>query len=77
MWLRPNLPVVESEATCINGKTDEFGYETVVDKLPIHDIHTTGLHLMELDHEQLTYLLNGSDFRLTDVCGEMVQAVLA
>jgi hypothetical protein len=59
------------------GETDEFGYEAAIDKVNIHDIHATVLHLMGLDHEQLTYRFNGRDFRLTDVSGEVVHAVLA
>ena len=43
----------------------------------IHDFHATVLHLMGLDHERLTYRFNARDFRLTDVSGEVLQAVLA
>jgi hypothetical protein len=58
------------------GETDEFGFEAVVDKVHLHDIHATILHLMGLDHELLTYFHQGRDERLTDVYGKVVQAVL-
>jgi hypothetical protein len=59
------------------GKTDEFGCQAVEDKVHVHDLHATILHLMGLDHEKLTYRYSGRDFRLTDVHGTVVKAVLA
>jgi hypothetical protein len=59
------------------GATDEFGHKAAVDKVHIHDLHATWLHLLGVDHEKLTYRFNGRDFRLTDVHGKVVQAVLA
>ena len=59
------------------GATDEHGYEAVEDKCHIHDWHATILHLLGLDHEQLTYRYAGRDFRLTDVHGNVVREILA
>jgi hypothetical protein len=58
------------------GETDEFGFRAVSDKVHVHDLHATLLHLMGFDHTQLTYRHAGRDYRLTDVYGEVVQAVL-
>ena len=59
------------------GETDEFGYNAVVDKVHMHDLHATILHLLGLDHERLTYRFAGRDFRLTDVHGEIVTGLFA
>ena len=59
------------------GKTDEVGYEAAVDKVSVHDLHATILHLTGVDHERLTYRFNGRDFRLTDVYGNVVRDILA
>jgi len=59
------------------GATDEFGYAAVENKVHVHDLHATILHLMGLDHEKLTYRYSGRDFRLTDVRGRVVREVLA
>ncbi len=59
------------------GETDELGYESVKDRTHLHDLHATILHLMGLDHTQLTYRYAGRDFRLTDVHGRVVKEVLA
>jgi hypothetical protein len=59
------------------GQTDEVGFKSVVDRVSIHDLHATILHLMGLDHKRLTYRYNGRDFRLTDVYGTVVQQILA
>jgi hypothetical protein len=60
-----------------HGETDEYGHRAVVDKVHIHDLHATVLHLLGLNHERLTYRYSGRDFRLTDVHGKVVQAILA
>ena len=60
-----------------HGATDEHGYEAVEDKCHIHDWHATILHLLGLDHEQLTYRYAGRDFRLTDVHGNVMTDILA
>jgi len=54
------------------GKTDEYGYEAVENKVHLHDLHATILYAMGLDHERLTYRHAGRDFRLTDVHGRIV-----
>ena len=59
------------------GATDEFGYKAVDRKVSVHDIHATVLHLMGLDHENLTYRFNGRDFRLTDVAGRVLTPILS
>ncbi len=59
------------------GQTDEFGYEAVENKVHMHDLHATILHLMGLDHRQLTYRYAGRDFRLTDVHGRIVHDIIA
>ena len=59
------------------GETDEYGYYAVRDKVHLHDLHATILHLMGLDHERLTYRHQGRDFRLTDVHGEVVHDIIA
>jgi len=59
------------------GETDEFGFEAVVDRVHLHDLHATILHLMGMDHERLTYFHQGRDESLTDVFGNVVTGVLA
>ena len=59
------------------GETDELGFNVVKDKVHVHDLHATLLHLMGFDHTKLTYRFQGRDFRLTDVHGEVVQKLLA
>jgi hypothetical protein len=60
-----------------HGATDEFGFAAVQDKVHVHDLHATILHLLGIDHEKLTYRFAGRDFRLTDVYGEVVKPILA
>ena len=60
-----------------HGQTDEIGLKAAVDRVSVNDLHATILHLLGFDHEQLTYRLNGRDFRLTDVAGEVVRSVVA
>jgi len=59
------------------GATDEFGQKAVENKVHMHDLHATLLHLLGLDHERLTYRYAGRDFRLTDVHGRIVKEILA
>jgi uncharacterized protein (DUF1501 family) len=59
------------------GETDELGYNVARDPVDVHDLHATVLHLMGFDHTKLTYSFQGRDFRLTDVSGNVVQALLA
>ena len=59
------------------GETDDFGYHAVKDKVQVHDLHATALHLLGFDHKKLTYRFGGRDMRLTDVHGELVEKALA
>ncbi len=59
------------------GKTDDFGYNITEDPVSWHDFHATLLHLMGIDHKRLTYRFEGRDYRLTDVHGERIPALLA
>ena len=59
------------------GATDDYGYKAVENKVEIHDLHATMLYLLGLDHERLTYRFGGRDYRLTDVHGHVVKAILA
>jgi uncharacterized protein (DUF1501 family) len=59
------------------GSTDELGGVAVENKVHMHDLHATILHLLGLDHEQLTYRFAGRDFRLTDVHGDVVHGILS
>jgi hypothetical protein len=59
------------------GKTDEIGYAAVEDRVHVHDLQATVLHLLGLDHTKLTFRFQGRDFRLTDVHGEVVKKLLA
>ena len=59
------------------GRTDELGFRTVEDRVHVHDLHATVLHLLGFDHTKLTYRFQGRDFRLTDVSGEVVEKLLA
>ena len=59
-----------------HGSTDEFGYFAQDNKVHMHDLHATILHILGIDHEKLTYRYAGRDFRLTDVYGEVVSDIL-
>ncbi len=59
------------------GETDEFGFKAVVNRMHVHDLHATILHLLGIDHERLTYRHAGRDYRLTDVYGRVVNEILA
>lgn len=59
------------------GATDEWGYRATENPLEMHDLHATMLHLLGIDHEQLTYRFGGRDIRLTDVSGHVVSGILA
>lgn len=61
----------------IHGATDEYGYHAIENKVNIHDLHATMLHLLGVDHKRLTFRFSGRDFRLTDVQGERIQPILA
>ncbi len=59
------------------GATDEHGIAAVENKMHVHDLHATILHLLGLDHEKLTYRYSGRDFRLTDVYGKVANEIIA
>lgn len=59
------------------GETDELGFHVVKDRVHVHDLHATILHLLGFDHTRLTFRFQGRDFRLTDVHGELVEKILA
>jgi uncharacterized protein (DUF1501 family) len=61
----------------VHGATDEFGFKAVENIVHVHDLHATILHLLGFDHEKFTYRYAGRDFRLTDVYGHPVKAILA
>src|SRR5262249_6477960 len=61
----------------VHGATDESGFQAVENKVHVHDLHATLLHLLGFDHERLTYRYAGRDFRLTDVHGKVVKELLA
>ena len=59
------------------GESDDFGFNASKDKVHVHDLHATLLHLLGFDHTKLTYRFQGRDFRLTDVAGEVVSKLIA
>jgi hypothetical protein len=59
------------------GASDDFGFNAVTDRVHVHDLHATILHLLGFDHTKLTFRFQGRDFRLTDVHGELVEKLLA
>ncbi len=61
----------------VYGATDEFGFRAIENKVHVHDLHATILHLLGFDHETFTYRYAGRDFRLTDVHGHVVKDILA
>ena len=60
----------------VYGKTDEYGYRVLENKTTIHDLHATMLHLLGVNHEQMTYRFSGRDIRLTDVAGKLIDGIL-
>jgi hypothetical protein len=58
------------------GATDEFGFAAAENKVHVHDLHATLLHLLGFDHKKFTYRYAGRDFRLTDVSGNVVRDLL-
>ena len=61
----------------VYGATDEFGYRVIENKVEIHDLHATMLHLLGVDHEKQTFRWSGRDMRLTDVHGKLIAGILA
>jgi len=61
----------------VMGESDELGFNVTKDRVHVHDLHATMMHLLGFDHTKLTYKFQGRNFRLTDVHGEVVQKLLA
>jgi hypothetical protein len=61
----------------VYGATDEFGFQAMEDKVHVHDLHATLLHLLGFDHERFTYRYAGRDFRFTDVHGRVIRELIA
>jgi hypothetical protein len=61
----------------VHGATDEYGYFAIENKVHMHDLHATMLHLLGIDHKRLTFRYSGRDMRLTDVHGNIVKEILA
>jgi len=59
-----------------HGELDDIGFRAVVDRVSVHDLHATMLHLLGIDHKQLTYFHNGRRYRLTDVAGDVISSIL-
>jgi arylsulfatase A-like enzyme len=59
------------------GETDELGFNSIGEKMDVHDIHATLLHLLGIEHTKLTYTFQGRPFRLTDVSGRVINSLLA
>jgi hypothetical protein len=59
------------------GATDDFGFKAVENKMHVHDVHASILHLLGIDHEKLTFRYAGRDYRLTDVSGHVPSEILA
>jgi arylsulfatase A-like enzyme len=59
------------------GATDEYGYYAIENRVHVHDLHATLLHLLGFDHKRLVYPFSGRNMRLTDVHGEVVNSILA
>jgi hypothetical protein len=59
------------------GATDEYGWHSTINKVHVHDLHATILHLMGIDHTKLTFFYGGRNYRLTDVYGTVVKDIVA
>ena len=66
-----------SKPGVVQGATDDYGYFAVENKVHVHDLHATILHLLGINHKQLTFRYGGRDMRLTDVHGNVVRELLA
>lgn len=77
--LLPNATQDQVVATgfLLNSRTDDFGFNVVEDPVHVHDLNATLLHLLGFDHTRLTYRVQGRDYRLTDVHGNLVKGILA
>jgi hypothetical protein len=59
------------------GESDELGHKAAVDKVSVHDLHATSLHLLGMNHEKLTFTYSGRRYRLTDVFGNVIRPIIA
>ncbi len=59
------------------GELDDIGFKSAVDRVSVHDLHATMMHLLGIDHKELTYFHNGRRYRLTDVAGTVIDKILA
>jgi hypothetical protein len=59
------------------GASDEFGFNAIEDRIHVHDLNATILHLLGFDHTRLTFRFQGRDYRLTDIHGELARKILA
>ena len=59
------------------GETDMWGYKAIRDRLEMHDLHATIMHLLGIDHTKLTFRFSGRDIRLTDVYGRVIEEILS
>jgi hypothetical protein len=64
------------KAGSVHGETDDFGWNIVKDRVHVHDMQATILHLLGINHESLTFRYQGRQFRLTDVHGHAVKGIL-
>jgi hypothetical protein len=60
----------------IYGQTDDYGYRVIENEVTVHDLHATMMHLMGINHKQLTFRFGGRDMRLTDVHGHVIKDIL-
>ena len=77
LLLACSWPAAASKGGFAYGETDELGFSVAKDKVHVHDLQATILHLLGFDHERLTYRFQGRDYRLTDVHGHVVKDILA
>ena len=75
--LHPRLTGGGLKADHLHGEANEYGWHAVKNKVHVHDLQATILHLRGLDHERLTYPHGGRNYRLTDVSGEVVKGLIA
>jgi hypothetical protein len=61
----------------VHGQSDDYGFNVVEGGVHVHDLQATILHVLGIDHQKLTYLFQGRQFRLTDVGGRVVEEILA
>ena len=73
----PTPVILQVDDICGTEETDEFGMHAIENRVHVHDLHATILHLLGIDHTKLTYRYSGRDFRLTDVHGNVVHDIIS